>query len=93
MKIKSVKLENFKSHVNSYISFSPGLNLIIGPNGSGKSSILQAIGLGFFGITNKVNLSKFITNDVKNDGSTIKIEFDDGDGMNYTLTREISSRQ
>jgi exonuclease SbcC len=79
--------------VNSYISFSPGLNLIIGPNGSGKSSILQAIGLGFFGITNKVNLSKFITNDVKNDGSTIKIEFDDGDGMNYTLTREISSRQ
>lgn len=92
MKIKSVKLENFKSHVNSYISFSPGLNLIIGPNGSGKSSILQAIGLGFFGITNKINLSKFITNDVKNDGSTIKIEFDD-DGMNYTLTREISSRQ
>jgi len=93
MKIKSVKLENFKSHVNSYISFSPGLNLIIGPNGSGKSSILQAIGLGFFGITNKVNLSKFITNDAKHDGSTIKIEFDDGDGMRYTLTREISSRQ
>jgi len=92
VKIKSVKLENFKSHVASNISFSPGLNLIIGPNGSGKSSILQAIGLAFFGITNNINLSKFITNDGKNNRATVKIEFETDDGMNYVLTREISGR-
>ncbi len=92
MKIKSVKLDNFKSHMDSCLSFSPGLNLIIGPNGSGKSSVLQAIGLAFFGITNKINLSKFITNDARSDKATIKIEFEGDDGMSYTLSREISSR-
>ncbi len=92
MRIKSVKLDNFKSHKNSYLSFSPGLNLIIGPNGSGKSSILQAIGFAFFGITNRMNLSQFITNDSNSDRSTIKIEFEGDDGVSYTLNREISTR-
>ncbi len=91
MIIKSVKLQNFKSHLDSFISFSEGLNLIIGPNGSGKSSILEAIGLAFFGITNEKKLSQFITNE---DSKTalIKVDFV-SDGMHFTITKEISPSQ
>lgn len=89
VRIKSVKLENFKSHVDTYISFSQGLNLVIGPNGSGKSSVLQAIGLAFFGIKNNLNLSNFITNDGENRNAVIKIDFVSGDDMNYTISKTI----
>ncbi|BBJ28030.1 AAA family ATPase [Athalassotoga saccharophila] len=92
MIIRSVKLQNFKSHLDSSISFSEGLNLIIGPNGSGKSSILEAIGLAFFGITNEKKLSQFITNEDSKNTALIKVDFV-SDGIHFTITKEISSSQ
>lgn len=92
MIIKSVKLQNFKSHVNSFISFSPGLNLIIGPNGAGKSSILEAIGLAFFGITNDKKLSQFITNEDYQKSTFVIVDFV-SDSIHFVLTKEIFSNQ
>ncbi|WP_251949990.1 DNA double-strand break repair ATPase Rad50 [Thermococcus argininiproducens] len=43
MRIRSLKIKNFRAHESSYIEFNDGINLIIGQNGSGKSSILEAI--------------------------------------------------
>jgi exonuclease SbcC len=92
MRIESVTLENFKSHLNSKISFGPGLNLILGPNGSGKSSILQAIGFAFFGIKADVQrLSQLITDDGEKIFSRIIVEFISNDGIRYKVTKEISA--
>ena len=46
--IKEINLINWKSHENSRIVFTKGINLIIGKIGSGKSSILDAISFSFF---------------------------------------------
>ena len=43
MIIKRVKLENYRSHSNTTVNFSKGVNLILGKNGKGKTSILEAI--------------------------------------------------
>ena len=43
MIIKRVKLENYRSHSNTTVDFSKGVNLILGKNGKGKTSILEAI--------------------------------------------------
>ena len=41
--IKSVKIEGFQSHKDSYLEFNTGVNVIIGNSDSGKTSIIRAI--------------------------------------------------
>jgi len=43
VRIRRIKIKNFRAHEKSEVEFSDGINLLIGPNGSGKSSILEAI--------------------------------------------------
>jgi len=50
MKLKSLKLENFRQHEDSFIEFSDGITIINGANGSGKSTILEAITWAIYGI-------------------------------------------
>jgi exonuclease SbcC len=49
MKLKSLKLENFRQHEDSLIEFSDGITIINGTNGSGKSTILEAITWAIYG--------------------------------------------
>ncbi|MCW1301520.1 MAG: SMC family ATPase [Candidatus Parvarchaeota archaeon] len=49
MIINEISLKNIRSHVESEISFSPGINVIVGNTGSGKSSILMSIEYALFG--------------------------------------------
>jgi len=49
MRIKSVTLENIRSHANSRIEFKRGFNCLVGGLGTGKSSILYAIDFALFG--------------------------------------------
>lgn len=49
MRIKTVTLENIRSHVESKIDFERGFNCLVGGLGTGKSSILYAIDFAFFG--------------------------------------------
>ncbi|ABR54558.1 SMC domain protein [Methanococcus vannielii SB] len=48
MIIKSIKIENFKSHRNTKLQLNKGITTIIGHNGSGKSSIFQAMNFALF---------------------------------------------
>ncbi|MBA2868231.1 exonuclease SbcC [Methanococcus maripaludis] len=48
MIIKTIKMENFRSHRNTSINFNKGITSIIGQNGSGKSSIFQAMNFALF---------------------------------------------
>lgn len=45
MIIKRLKLENYRGHKNTEITFDENLTIIIGTNGSGKSSILDGISI------------------------------------------------
>lgn len=49
MKLKSLKLENFRQHEDSFIEFSDGITIINGTNGAGKSTILEAITWAIYG--------------------------------------------
>lgn len=43
MRIKNIKLINFRNYDDVTIDFIPGVNIIIGDNGVGKTNILEAI--------------------------------------------------
>lgn len=49
MKLKSVKIRNFRGIEEWNITFEPGFNLIKGENGKGKTSVLEAIAVGLGG--------------------------------------------
>lgn len=49
MIIKEIKLENIRSHSDTNIKFTPGINMITGNTGSGKSSILMSVEYALFG--------------------------------------------
>lgn len=46
MKIKTVKIENFRSFKNETIDFD-NYNCFVGPNGAGKSTVLNALNVFF----------------------------------------------
>ena len=46
MKIKHIRIQNFKGIVDETYEFNQQFTVMIGDNGSGKSSILDAISIG-----------------------------------------------
>lgn len=48
MAIKKLFIKNIKSHKNTTLEFSPGVNIIIGDTDAGKSAIIQSLGWLFF---------------------------------------------
>src|SRR5262245_13209677 len=51
MRLRQLRLQNFRQHADSRIDFRPGLTGIIGPNGAGKTTILEAIAWAIYGAT------------------------------------------
>src|SRR5258708_32476075 len=49
MRIKSIRLQNFRQHADTRIEFESGLTGIVGANGTGKSTILEAIAWALYG--------------------------------------------
>ena len=43
MKLRELKLSNFRNYKEVNLDFNPGINIFIGDNGSGKTNILEAI--------------------------------------------------
>jgi len=46
--LNSLKIENFQSHKNTFLEFSPGINIISGSSNNGKTAILRALHWTFF---------------------------------------------
>ena len=90
MIIKRVKLENYRSHSNTTVDFSKGINLILGKNGKGKTSILEAISSVMFNTkdrSGKETGKNFIKFNEKS--GKIEIEFTANDGRDYILKTEF----
>ncbi len=49
MRLISLRLQNFRQHADTRLTFDRGLTGIIGPNGSGKSTLLEAIAWALYG--------------------------------------------
>lgn len=90
MIIKKVQLENYRSHSNTTIEFTKGVNLILGKNGRGKTSILEAISTVMFNTkdrTGKETGKSYIKFGEKS--SKIDIDFIANDGREYNLKTEF----
>jgi len=86
MIIKSIKMENFRSHRNTKINFNKGITTIIGQNGSGKSSIFQAMNFALFAPRG----SNFKIDNLIQQGSksfSVELEFE-MKGNNYIISRK-----
>lgn len=92
--IEKVKIKNWKSHHETELEFSEGVNALIGTMGSGKSSVLEAIVFGFFGTTPSHNSRDVTLDDLirRNPSPAEKAEIEvwfSIEGENYSVKREI----
>ena len=90
MIIKKVQLENYRSHSNTTVEFTKGVNLILGKNGRGKTSILEAISTVMFNTkdrTGKETGKSYIKFGEKS--SKVDIDFIANDGREYNLKTEF----
>ncbi|MBP2143616.1 exonuclease SbcC [Methanococcus voltae] len=86
MILKSLELQNFRSHRNSKIEFKDGITTIVGKNGSGKSSIFQAINYALFAPSGK---DYSLQNMIKNEADSFRISFTfEVRGKTYTVIRQ-----
>src|SRR6476659_10051897 len=49
MRLNSLRLQNFRQHLDTFVTFDTGLTGIIGANGSGKSTLLETIAWALYG--------------------------------------------
>ncbi|MFU8653004.1 AAA family ATPase [Methanotorris formicicus] len=83
MIIREIKMKNFKSHVNSRITFKEGISVIVGHNGSGKSSIFDAVHYALF--RPRLRYEDLVTRGRKN--LSVELTFEVG-GKIYRVVRE-----
>jgi exonuclease SbcC len=83
-----LKLNNFKSHEHTVISFNKGISVIVGENGAGKSTILEAISFALF----KQHTGKRIDDLVRNNAQTMSVELEfTSNNRQYKIVREKKS--
>ncbi|MBJ6727538.1 AAA family ATPase [Geomesophilobacter sediminis] len=90
MRLVSIRLKNIKSHRDTELTFSPGINVLSGPNGAGKSTIFEAIGYALFGVSAQDFVTKadrFLSIGAKK--GEISVVFEPADGELYRVTRTV----
>ena len=93
MFIKKVHLENYRSHSNTTVEFSKGVNLILGMNGKGKSSILEAISMTLFNLNDRTGKENSGGNYIKygEKKARVNITFVANDDREYELRTTFST--
>ncbi|MFH0986613.1 MAG: SMC family ATPase [Candidatus Micrarchaeota archaeon] len=92
--IKSLVLENWRSHGHSEFIFSKGTNVLVGNMGSGKTSSMDAICFALFGTfpalqTKKLKLDQIVRNKPEQtDRASVSLKFDIN-GEEYEVIRRI----
>lgn len=98
--LDSIRLENFQSHKDTLIEFSPHVNVITGPSSNGKSSIMRGVrwvmenrpsGAGFVSYWNrdkKGNPVDFTRVTMEKNGVKIS-RFKDADSNGYSVGENV----
>jgi len=92
--ITKVELKNWKSHLDSKLTFSEGTNAFLGPMGSGKTSITDGICFTLFGTfptlqSRKIKLDDVIMNKpIEKDKASLSVSFQIN-GDTYTVKRIV----
>ena len=92
--IKSVRLENWKTHKDSFFEFSRGTNVLIGPMGAGTTSCMDGICFALYGTfpaltAHALKLEEVITSKPHpQDFARVRLEFDYRD-EEYMVERTI----
>ncbi len=93
--IKSISLENWRSHKNSRLEFGPGTNVLVGVLGSGKSSVMDALCFALFGTFPALNARRVSMDEVvmnrpgQEEKAKVKAEFGFA-GEEYAVERTIN---
>lgn len=94
MRLNSVRLSNFRQHIETYIEFDTGLTGIIGPNGSGKSTILEAIAWALYGQDAARGKKETIRSLSVGPSARVKVELDfELAGHRYRVERGLTSAE
>ena len=93
--IKKLILNNFLSHKNTSIEFTPGITVFVGHNGSGKSSIIDSITFALFNEHTRKSNKNLVTKGIDQissdeSGSFVVMDFSVG-SVNYRIHRQISN--
>ncbi len=92
--ITRIRLKNWKSHLDSELSFSKGVNALIGIMGSGKTSVMQGIAFALFGTFSALSSRKLSLDDLimkkpqEKEEASVEIEFV-VNGKRYMVKRTI----
>jgi exonuclease SbcC len=92
MQILSIHLKNIKSHRDTELTFSAGINVLSGPNGAGKSTVFEAIGYALFGVDANVfvtNVDRFLTIGAKK--GEISVTFQTDAGETWRVSRTVGT--
>lgn len=90
MKLLSIECEYFRQHVDSRISFSPGLTGIVGANGAGKSTLVEAISFALFGSRAvRGRIEDIVTRGVKRKKPLVRLRFEHG-GHGFLVERSTT---
>lgn len=92
MKIKSIRLNNIKSHKDTILSFGNGINIIAGHNGSGKTTVIEAIETVLF--KEKPSKGGQLASLVRKGQKQGKIEIEtESNGLEYKIIAHIDYRK
>ncbi|MBD1401500.1 AAA family ATPase [Pelovirga terrestris] len=92
MQILSIHLKNIKSHRDTELTFSSGINVLSGPNGVGKSTIFEAIGYTLFGVDAQSfvgNVERFVTIGARR--GEIAVVFQSAAAERYRVSRTVGA--
>lgn len=93
MRIRRLRLVNFKRFADHEIVLEPGLNLIVGPNEAGKSSIAEALSTVLFADpTSRSDSVRSLERWGGTGGMRLELDFEQGDDS-YRLTKDFGSGQ
>lgn len=94
MRLKTLRLQNFRQHVSTELSFSSGLTGIIGPNGSGKTTILEAIAWALYGNPAARGTRDSIRNSRAEGRAPVKVELEfELAGHSYRVVRGLTTAE
>jgi len=93
--IREIRLKDWKSHQDTHLDFSNGVNVLVGEMGSGKSSVLEAMTYALYGELPAVRERKISLDDLirrsptKAKKARVELTFT-SDGDEYRVERELT---